>query len=180
MGGDISGQKNKLGQSKKKKRIFGPKIGKKFENKVQKLSNFKEKRTFFAQKTSSDFTPIQEDDRQHKKQAGNELKNKKRSFWAKILINLEFKGQKLTKSQKKKDISGQKNKPGLSLRTKKGLFWAKILKKIEFKGQKLTNIKKKDFLGPKNKLGQSLRRKKGFLGRKLEKNLRIRSKSLVI
>ena len=28
---------------KKKKRIFGPKIGKKFENQVQKLSNFKGK-----------------------------------------------------------------------------------------------------------------------------------------
>ena len=62
------------------------------------------------------------------------LRTKKGLFWAKILINLEFKGQKLTKSQKKKkDISGQNNKPGLSLRTKKGLFWAKIVKKIEFK-----------------------------------------------
>ena len=35
---------------KKKNRIFGPKIGKKFENKVQKLSNFKEKKDFFGQK----------------------------------------------------------------------------------------------------------------------------------
>ena len=57
-------QKTSWGQSlRRKKRIFGPKIGKKFENKVQKLSNFKEKenkvqklsnlkekRTFLAQK----------------------------------------------------------------------------------------------------------------------------------
>ena len=43
-----------------------------------------EQKDFFGQKTSSDFTPIQEDDRQHKKkQAGNELKNKKRSFLGK-------------------------------------------------------------------------------------------------
>merc|ERR1712115_450627 len=93
-----SKKKKKAGaELKKKKRIFGPKIGKKFENKVlklgnfkekenkvQKLSNLKEKRTFLAQKTSSDFTPIQEDDRQHKK-----------------------------------------NKLGMSLRTKKGLFLGK-------------------------------------------------------
>ena len=46
---------------KKKNRIFGPKIGKKFENQVQKLSNFKEKKDFFGQK----------------KQAGAELKKKK-------------------------------------------------------------------------------------------------------
>ena len=64
-----------------------------------------------------------------KKQAGAELKNKKGLFWAKILINLDFKGKKLTNSQKKKDITGQKNKPGLRFR-KKGLFWAKIVKKL--------------------------------------------------
>ena len=53
---------------KKKKRIFGSKIGKKFQNNVQKLTNLKEKK---------DFSGL-------KKQAGAELKNKKRIFWAKI------------------------------------------------------------------------------------------------
>jgi len=43
-----------------------------------------------------------------KKQAGAKLKNKKGLFWAKIVKKIEFKGQKLTNSQKKKDISGQK------------------------------------------------------------------------
>ena len=40
---------NKLGAElkKKKKRIFGPKIGEKFENKIQKLSNLKKKRIRF-------------------------------------------------------------------------------------------------------------------------------------
>ena len=51
---DISGQKKQAGaELKKKKRIFGPKIGKKFENKVQKLSNFKGKKDFFGQKKTS-------------------------------------------------------------------------------------------------------------------------------
>jgi hypothetical protein len=45
------------------------------------------------------------------------LRTKKGLFWAKILINLEFQGQKLIK--KKNDISGQKNKLRLNLRTKK-------------------------------------------------------------
>ena len=50
---DISGQKKQAGaELKKKKRIFGPKIGKKFENQVKKLSNFKEKKDFLAKKTS--------------------------------------------------------------------------------------------------------------------------------
>ena len=48
---DFSGQKKKLGlRLREKKRIFGPKIGKKFENQVQKLSNFKGKKDFFGQK----------------------------------------------------------------------------------------------------------------------------------
>ena len=69
-----------------KKRIFGPKIGKKIENKVQKLSNFKEKKDFFGQKNK----------------LGLSLRTKKGLFWAKILIKIEFKGQKFTNSQKKK------------------------------------------------------------------------------
>ena len=45
------GPKKQAGaELKKKKRIFGPKIGKKFENKVQKLSNSKEKKDFFGQR----------------------------------------------------------------------------------------------------------------------------------
>ena len=44
----LFGPKKQAGaELKKKKRIFGPKIGKKFENKVQKLSNFKEKKGHF-------------------------------------------------------------------------------------------------------------------------------------
>merc|ERR1711942_539628 len=47
----LLGQKNKLGLSlSRKKEFFGPKIGEKIENEVQKLTNFKEKRTFFWQK----------------------------------------------------------------------------------------------------------------------------------
>jgi len=60
-----------------KKRIFGPKIGKKIENKVQKLSNFKEKKDFFGQQ----------------KQAAAELKNKKRFFGTEV-------GEKLSKRAK--------------------------------------------------------------------------------
>merc|ERR1711875_191152 len=41
----LLGQKNKLGLSlSRKKEFFGPKIGEKIENEVQKLTNFKEKR----------------------------------------------------------------------------------------------------------------------------------------
>ena len=71
------------------------------------------------------------------------LRTKKGLFLAKILIKIEFKGQKLIKKKKKNDIWGLKNKLGLNLRTKKGLFWAKILIKIEFEGQKLIKKKKK-------------------------------------
>ena len=81
-----------------------------------------------------------------KKQAGAELKNKKGLFGAKILIKIEFRGQKLTNSQKKTKKQGHfgpKNKLGLSLRRKKGFFWAKIVEKIEYKGQKLINFQKK-------------------------------------
>ena len=73
--------KKKAGaELKKKKRIFGPKIGKKFENKVQKLSNFKEKKDFFGQQ----------------KQAAAELKNKKKIFWDRSRGKIEQEGQKLT------------------------------------------------------------------------------------
>jgi len=51
-----------------------------------------------------------------KKQAGAELKNKKRIFWAKIGEKIEYKGQMLTNLKK--------NKLGLSLR-RKMIFWAK-------------------------------------------------------
>ena len=65
-----------------------------------------------------------------KKQAGAELKNKKGLFWAKIVKKIEFKGQKLTNSQKKKDISGQKKQAGAELKKKKKNFWAKHWEKI--------------------------------------------------
>ena len=53
---------------------------------------------------------------------GLNLRTKKGLFWAKILIKIEFKGQKFTNSQK---ISGQKNKLELSLKTKKRTFLGK-------------------------------------------------------
>merc|ERR1711954_450514 len=101
------------------------------------------------------------------------LSTKKGLFWEKILINIEFKGQKLTNSHKKKkklyfgpkkqagpelkkqkrtfwpkfgkkfENKVQKLQAGAELKNKKGLFWAKILIKIEFRGQKLTNSQKK-------------------------------------
>ena len=43
--------KNKLGLSlRRKKRIFGPKTGEKFGNKVQKLNDLKEKKGLFRPK----------------------------------------------------------------------------------------------------------------------------------
>ena len=58
-----------------------------------------------------------------KKQAGAELKNKKGLFWAKILINIEFKGQKLTNSQKKKKRTFRaKKQAGAELKKKKKDF----------------------------------------------------------
>ena len=108
-----------------------------------------------------------------KNKLGLNLRTKKRSFWAKILIKIEFKGQKFTNSQKKKknDISGQKNKLGLNFRTKKGLFRPKILIKIEFEGQKLIQKKKKLQFGPKKQAGAELQNKiRTFLGKNCEKN----------
>merc|ERR1711954_467966 len=84
------------------KKDFWAKNWEKIENKVQKLSNFKDKKDFFGQKNK--LRPS--------------LRTKKGLFLAKILTKIELKGQKLTNSQKKKkkDFSGQKkNKLGLSL-----------------------------------------------------------------
>merc|ERR1711942_637935 len=78
-----------------------------------------------------------------KKQAGAELKKKKRIFGQKIGKKFQNKVQKLSNFKEKKDFFGQKNKLGLSLRTIKGFFWAKILIEIELKGHKLTNFQKK-------------------------------------
>merc|ERR1711954_233677 len=111
---------------KKKKRIFGPKIGKKIENKVQKLSNFKDKKDFFGQKNKLRLR----------------LRTKKGLFLAKILTKIELKGkkfenkvQKLSNFKGKKDFFWPKKPAGAELKNKKGHFWAKILIKIEFKGQ---------------------------------------------
>merc|ERR1711954_58261 len=163
--------------------IFGPKIGKKFENQVQKLSNFKEKKGLFGKENK----------------LGLSLRTKKGLFWAKILINIELKGQKLTNSQKKKekkDILGQKNKLGLSLRRKKRIFGPKIGKKFENKVQKLSNSKEKKGLfwpkkqaqilplsrkmidSTKNKLGLSLRTKKGLFWAKILINLECKGQKL--
>ena len=62
------------------------------------------------------------------------LRTKKGLFWAKILINLEFKGQKSTKSQKKKrTFRAEKKQAGAELKNKKRTFLGKICEKIEFK-----------------------------------------------
>ena len=79
---------------KKKKRIFGTKIGEKFENKVQKLSNFKGKKDFFGQK----------------KQAGAELKKEKRIFGPNIWKKFKNQVQKLSNFKGKKDFFGPKKK----------------------------------------------------------------------
>jgi len=66
-----------------------------------------------------------------KNKLGLSLRTKNGLFWAKILIEIESKGQKLIKKKKKKkkkknDISGQKKKVGLSFRTKKVFFGQKL------------------------------------------------------
>jgi len=84
-----------------------------------------------------------------KKQAGADLKNKKRIFWAKI------------DQFRKKRISYQKNKLGLSLRRKKRIF-----------GQKLTNSKKEKkwtFLAKKQAGAELKKKKKDFLAKNWEK-----------
>ena len=53
-----------------------------------------------------------------KKQAGAELKKKKRIFGPKIGGKIGYKGKKFTNSQKKKRLLGPKNK-------KKRIFWVK-------------------------------------------------------
>jgi len=81
---DFSGQKNKLGLSlRRKKRIFGSKIG------------------------------------------------KKGLFWAKILIKIEFKGEKLTSSQKKekRTFRAEKKQAGAELKNKKRTFLGKNFEK---------------------------------------------------
>ena len=89
---DFSGQKNKLGLSlRTKKGFFGQKVGGKIEYKDQKFTNFPNKK-------KKKFRP--------KKQAGAELKKKKKNFlgqnwgknWGKIGNNV----QKLTNFKEKK------------------------------------------------------------------------------
>ena len=59
---------------------------------------------------------------------GLSLRTKKGLFWAKILINIEFKGQKLTNFQKKKKKKGHfrpKKQAGTELKNKKRSFLGK-------------------------------------------------------
>ena len=60
-----------------------------------------------------------------KNKLGLSLRTKKGLFWAEILINIEFKGQKLTNFQKKKGLFRPKKQAGAELKEKKGIFWAK-------------------------------------------------------
>ena len=57
------------------------------------------------------------------------LRTKKGLFWAKILINLEFKGQKLANCQKKRGHFRQKKKAGAELKNKKRTFLGKNCEK---------------------------------------------------
>merc|ERR1711942_307523 len=101
-------QKTSWGKSLSiKKRIFGPKIGKKFEIKVQKLSNFKEKENK-VQKLSN--FKEKKDFLGQKNKLGLSLRTKNGLFWAKILIKIESKGQKLIQKKKKKKKLGRKKK----------------------------------------------------------------------
>ena len=54
-----------------------------------------------------------------KKQAGAELKNKNRIFWAKSLGRKEYNGQTLT------DLKKKKKNFRADLKQKKRIFWAK-------------------------------------------------------
>ena len=189
---DFSGQKNKLGLSlRRKKRIFGSKIGKIFENNVQKLSNFKEtslsfsiKKEFFGPKIMKTF--------ENKVQKLTNLKEEKGLFgptktsfgWA-YEEKKDFLGKKLgkklsikaknwpsLKKKRKKVLFGPKNKLGLSLSRTKGFFGPKIGKQFENKVTKLTNFKeKKGFLWPKKPAGAELKNKKrSFLGKNSDRN----------
>ena len=82
-------------------------MGGKIEYKDQKLTNFPKKK--------GNFRP--------KKQAGAELKKKKKEFFgSKLGKKLRIMSRNQLILKKKKDFSGQKNKLGLSLRRKKKNF----------------------------------------------------------
>ena len=96
--------KNKLGLS------LGPKLGKKFENKVQKLSNLKKK----------DFSG-------QKKQAGAELgQTVGEPNWEKRPKIDQFK-----KKKRKKTFQAKKTSWGWASEEKKGFFGSKIGKKFQ-------------------------------------------------
>ena len=104
---------------------MGQKLWEKLSIRAKNLPILKNKKDFLGQK----------------KQAGAELKNKIRIFWAKSWGKKEYNGQTLTNLKKKKRLFG--------------LILSR--KKFENKVQKLTNFQeKKAFVGPKNKLGLSL------------------------
>ena len=59
------------------------------------------------------------------------LRTKKGLFWAKILINLEFKGKKLANSQKKKKRTFRpKKQAGAELKNKKRFFGTEVGEKL--------------------------------------------------
>ena len=77
--------------------------------KGQKFTNAKEKKGLFGPK----------------KQAGAELKNKNRIFWAKSRGKKEYKGPTLTNLKEKKRLFGPKKQAWAELKQKKRIFWAK-------------------------------------------------------
>ena len=95
-------QKQAGAELKQKKKFFlGPKLGKKFENKVQKLSNLKKKRTFRAKKNKLGLSLG--------KQLGNQI---------------EKRGQKLTNSKKRREkrLFRPKKQAGAELKKRKKDF----------------------------------------------------------
>ena len=97
----------------------------------------------------------------------------------KLLITIEFKGQKLTNlKQKEKGNLGPKKHAGTELKKKKKDFWAKIGKNIENKVQQLSNFKeKKDFLGQQKEAAAELKNKTRFFGTEVGEKLSRRAKN---
>merc|ERR1711954_111040 len=99
---DFLGHKNKMGLSS------GKKLGKKLSIKAKNDQFSKQKKRIFGSKIG-----------------------KKGLFWAKILIKIEFKGEKLTSSQKKekRTFRAEKKQAGAELKNKKRTFLGKNFEK---------------------------------------------------
>ena len=133
-----------------------------------------------VKKTSSDFTPIQKDDRQHKKRAGAELKNKKGSFLGKNCekkLSFKAKNWPILKKKEKRDISGQNEQAWAELKKKKkkDFLGQKLSKKLSLKAKNWPIIKikrkKRTFPAKKTSCGWAWEQKKDFVEQKLWKKI---------